>query len=275
MLDSNNNEPKFYSCRYDAAFKEVFLNDKNRDLLKAIIESVIGEEIIIEKTSNVELLDGNVNVRKKRIDARVKATGKVVEIEVNTETDNEYKPRNVAYIGNIYSKYTFRGDRYDENTDIIQINFSYGISNKEYIREYFIQDKSGNKFVKNFKIYEVNMQKVKETWYNNAERDKFKYLSMMDLSKEELEKIPKGEDVIMDKYKKEIIDKNDDPLFQEFMSREEDERKMFNTKLYNAEEKGRASGIKETAKNMLKDNLDLNTISKYTGLTIKEIETLR
>ena len=79
----------------------------------------------------------------------------------------------------------------------------------------------------------------------------------------------------MDKYKKEIIDKNDDPLFQEFMSREEDERKMFNTKLYNAEEKGRASGIKETAKNMLKENLDINLISRTTGLTIKEIETLR
>ena len=43
-------------------------------------------------------------------------------------------------------------------------------------------------------------------------------------------------------------------------------------------EKGISQGSQqkaiETAKNMLKDNLDIQTIMKYTGLSIKEIQTL-
>ena len=38
---------------------------------------------------------------------------------------------------------------------------------------------------------------------------------------------------------------------------------------------GKTAGIIETAKNMLADNLDIDTIIKYTGLTKKEIETLQ
>ena len=56
------------------------------------------------------------------------------------------------------------------------------------------------------------------------------------------------------------------------------EELLRNTELYNAEQKGIKHGIKEkaieTAKNMLKDNLSIDMISKYTGLDIKEIEKL-
>ena len=37
---------------------------------------------------------------------------------------------------------------------------------------------------------------------------------------------------------------------------------------------GKKKGIIETAKNMLKDRLDINLISKYTGLPKEEIEKL-
>ena len=37
---------------------------------------------------------------------------------------------------------------------------------------------------------------------------------------------------------------------------------------------GEMNKAKEMARNMLKDNVDMNTISKYTGLTIKEIQKL-
>ena len=38
---------------------------------------------------------------------------------------------------------------------------------------------------------------------------------------------------------------------------------------------GRDEGIKETALKMLKDNLDLDTISKYTELSIEELKSLQ
>ncbi len=54
---------------------------------------------------------------------------------------------------------------------------------------------------------------------------------------------------------------------------------MRNTELYYSEKKGREEGVKEnkieTARNMLKENLDLNLIEKITGLSKSEIEKLK
>ena len=64
------------------------------------------------------------------------------------------------------------------------------------------------------------------------------------------------------------------------------EELLRNTELYNAEQKGikqgKKDGIKEgikqkaieTAKNMLKENISIDIISRVTGLDIKEIEKL-
>ena len=38
---------------------------------------------------------------------------------------------------------------------------------------------------------------------------------------------------------------------------------------------GRNDAVLETAKNMLKDNINIKSIMKYTGLTKKEIEKLK
>ena len=44
--------------------------------------------------------------------------------------------------------------------------------------------------------------------------------------------------------------------------------------LKQGKEEGLKQGKEEMARNMLKDNVDINTISKYTGLTIEEIQEL-
>ena len=114
------------------------------------------------------------------------------------------------------------------------------------------------------------MKKLLKLWYSNSkEKEKFKYLIMMGLEKDELDSIPKG-DTIMNKYKDKITKLNEEPKFQEYMTKEEDDRKMFNTKMNYAKK----TGIEYTAKNMLKENLDIALISKVTGLTEEEIKNL-
>ena len=53
------------------------------------------------------------------------------------------------------------------------------------------------------------------------------------------------------------------------------EEKLRITELEQAREKGKKESILETARNMLKDNLDIEMINKYTGLTKEEINNLR
>ena len=93
----------------------------------------------------------------------------------------------------------------------------------------------------------------------------------------------------------EIKRVNSNPEFREYMSAEEDNRKIENTRLHEAEERGYAEGIEEgleqglsqgleqglsqgrieSAQNMINYGLDSDTIVKYTGLDKEVIESLR
>ena len=72
---------------------------------------------------------------------------------------------------------------------------------------------------------------------------------------------------------------NKDPEFREYMSAEEDARKMENSHLDEARAEGKTEGINERnveiAKNMLNEGINLNTIVKCTGLTEDEINSLK
>ena len=82
----------------------------------------------------------------------------------------------------------------------------------------------------------------------------------------------------MSKFKDEVESLNENPDFQDFMSEEEDKEMMQNTIMNKRIEEGRNEGIRETkletAKKMLKDKLSIDMISKYTGLSEKEIRSL-
>ena len=98
---------------------------------------------------------------------------------------------------------------------------------------------------------------------------------MLTLDREELEEFSVGDERIME-YKKRVEKLNSDPEFMVFMSREEDQRKTENT-LRNIvnEQSQELSNIKvDTARKMKNENIDVETISKVTGLSIEEIQNL-
>ena len=83
-------------------------------------------------------------------------------------------------------------------------------------------------------------------WYNEDEEmiEKYKYIIMMNLDVENLSKLSKKSKVV-GKYMEEIERVNQDPKFIEYMSTEEDERKMMNTMLKRAREEGLEEGLEQ------------------------------
>ena len=91
----------------------------------------------------------------------------------------------------------------------------------------------------------------------------------------------------MKKIKDEVNRVNDENYFANFISVEEDERKIRNTYYANGVEEGEARGEKrgekrgkekallETAKNLLKYGMPINDIVKNTGLSKKKIKSLQ
>ena len=282
---------KFYSCRYDKTFKEVFLNSKNEDLLESLLEDILKVKIEIKKILPTELITGNNIIKSKRVDALILATNKKIEIEINASINEYVYIRNTAYICNIYSTNALVGDSYNKDIDIIQINLTWGLDYEESKREFRISDKNGNVYVKNLLIMEINMEYYKKIWYSKDEKKikENELLVMLDLNEGELKKMPKS-DKISEKYVESVTILNNDPFFQEYMSHEEDQRKMQNSLIREAEGTGYEKGIKLgeekglklgqeqekicIAKRLLNMHMNKEDIIKATGLTLEEINKI-
>ena len=274
---------KFYSCRYDRTFKEVFLNPKNEDLLKALLEDILKVKIEIKKILPTELIVGNNIIKSKRVDALILAINKKIEIEINASINEYVYIRNMAYICNVYSTNALVGDSYNQNIDIIQINLTWGLDYEESKREFRISDKNGNVYVKNLLIMEINMEYYKKIWYSKDEKKikENELLVMLDLNEGELKKMQKS-DKISEKYIESVIIVNNDPFFQEYMSHEEDQRKMQNSLIREAEDTGYEKGIKlgeekgkiDIAKSLIQSGMSLKEVSKHTKIDISKLKKM-
>ena len=270
--ERRENVETFHTCRNDRAFKEVFLNPDNSDLLKALLEFILKIKIDKLEIKKTELLSGNVNIKDKRVDAIVHTGNKKIEIEINSQNKDYLHTRSTAYICNIYQSNASVGDTYNEDTDIIQVNLTWGLGrNNDEMKIYKIMNEKGELYVKNFIIYEINMDYYDKIWYSKNEEEikRNQYMIMLDLDKKELKNMPK--DKIVDKYITNVTIVNDDPEFQKYMSEEEDKKKIQNSLLSEAKEEG----ISQVAKNLLSMNMPLGDISKATGLSIENLNELK
>ena len=255
------------------------LNEKNKDLLKLLLEHILKVEINNIEISPNERNSRNIKIKRKIYDALLTTNIGKIEIEVNSNIDSYVHPRNMAYISDLYSHHTLIGESYDEDTQIIQINFTYGLmkkKEKKAYREYYIQDKEGKKFVKNFKIIEINMDYYNKIWYDKKEKEieKEKIIVMLGLDKKELKELSKEDKVVL-KYMEELERVNRNPEIWEYMSREEDERKIMNTKIKEGFKEGIKTEQKNIATNLIKMNMSTDDIMKATGLSKKEIKKLK
>ena len=282
---------KFYTCKSDRAFKEVFLKKNDSEPLQALLELILEIKIDYLEIKKTELLSGNVNIKDKRVDAVVYAGNKKIDIEINSQDKDYVKPRNTAYICNMYQSHTLVGELYDEKTDIVLVNLTWGLGSKESKKtKYMIMSEDGKQYVKNFIIYEINMDYFDKLWYSKNEEEikKNMYLIMLNLDKKELEAMPKDKrDKIVDKYITNVTIVNDNPEFQKYMSEEEDKRKIQNSLISEAKNEGYTSGVNDgisqgiseekvnIAKNMLRKNVSMEDISDITGLSIEEIKNIK
>ena len=254
-------------------------------MLKDLLELILEVKIQDIKLNSVERNTGNLELRRKIYDALLTTNIGKIEIEVNANNKKHIHPRNMAYICDLYSHSTLVSESYDEDTKYIQINLSYELSKKiRPISVYKIRNEDGKLFVKNLEIVEVNMDYFVNLWYDKTDKnliEKNKLLIMLGLEEEELKEFS-NEYKEVNRFMGELNKVNADPKFREYMSEEEDQRKIFNSRIKCATEEGIQLGINqgisqskiEIARNLLKDNIDISLISKYTNLSVEEIKKL-
>ena len=118
------------------------------------------------------------------------------------------------------------------------------------------------------------MDLLLNVWYykDKKEAQKYSHFLMLGLDKKDLNYLCKKEGhEYMKKYMKNVEELNEDSEFVNVISPDKDNEMVINT-LKNEAIK---EGIFETAKKMLDDNLSIDMVSKYTGLTKEEINSLK
>lgn len=281
MRKKNNMAKEFYKASNDSVFKAIFCNKSNKDLLEKLIEVSIKKKVKVNDPLMQEVLKPSVFIKNKTLDVLTESTDKKSKynIELNVGHYDGLNNRNAGYIFSKYSEDVKVSENYNNMRNFIQINLTSGLGiDYELVNTYkLIDPKTGNYFIKNLTIYEFYLDKIKDTCYTKGEKE-YKILAALCCDKEELHELCKG-DKVLEKLEREVIKLNKDPEFIEFLSAEEDAKKVHNTLMNNAKEEGLAEGIEQNkitiAKNMLKDNIPIDTIIKYTTLTKDEIESLK
>ena len=281
----NCNGNKFYTAKFDRVFKTIFCDEDNPSLLKELLERIFKKKIESIEFLRSELPVVSVIDRSKTVDVLVKVDNEYLHIELNCNYKNYLHTRNFIYFTNIYSRKTVRGKKYDFKTKFIHIDFTYGLSKDiDDVTYYYVMNDKNKKYIDNFEILEYNMDKITNYWYNlDMEKVKeYKHLIMLDLEKDDLDKISNGDDFV-EAYEDKVTDLNNQETFRSFMSYEEDQELIQNTEKAMAYEEGTKNGVSqgikqeklEIAKNLLSlGTLSIEDISKATGLDTNTLQKL-
>ena len=264
----------------DTMFETMINNESRKKYAVLIIASVLKrdyDEIYdsIEYVKNK--LDKQLDIEKGReVDFICKLKDEYIGIEMNNNYSKEAYERNISYAMGIYKSKEIRGSRYSFNK-VIQINinnFTFENNNKE-VEEYALRNQDGEYLTEKIKIINIYLPNIRKKYYNKEELNELDKV-MLVLNEEDnnnLSKLYKGERVMEDYIKDaKRASINDD--IAGLYDKELHEELLRNTELYNAKQKGIRENKIETAKNMLKESISIDIISKVTGLTKEEIEKL-
>ena len=297
-------ERKIIPMIYDEVFKSVLQDKESEGYLVDIINNVTGIKKDYMKGNivfkNVELPKNSVGEKGKATDLIVEIKENIINLEMNKNYYEGLYDKNDSYLEKIKEGSITRGQIYPRRKKIIQINFdNFKIFDERIIIKFEMIDKERglvrSKYVYNsdVEIYHVNLQKIKEKYYNKEKLSRFeKELLMMTLDDErELKDVSKGDkemEYVAKKISKVSKEEEMQGIYdieerQEFIQNRIREYAMIDGYKEGYDEgtkKGIEEGIKkgvsttkkEIAIEMLKNGIDYDTIEKITKIKKEDLK---
>lgn len=268
----------------DIVFKSILKKDRKHVIVRVIVKELLGLELFDIKEKDSGFTAKGKNQRGEACDYMVTVDGKTISLECNKNYDNRLLARNISHL---------RRAIIQEDFEIVQINIdNYDIGGQDkIIYGYCLREVEGQgkEIYENLiKIFHINMPKLEEVVYNKGKLSEFEKICMIfkTRDKEMLEELLKGDEEFME-LKKAIEDiSSDEDLYEKYTKSEleyiveaeirakELAEKLAEEKAEEKAEKLAEEKAKEMASKMLKDNIEIKNIAKYTGLSKEEIEKL-
>ena len=272
---------------YDRAFKSVF--KINLDILKDFLKVTI--PININDNDSINLLDSEIpvtskNEYKRTVDILVVINNKIfIDVEMNKSKFEYVSERNFSY-GDIIST---RVIEMGEDINNLKYKYVYQLNLNESPYEDILEDDIVLYGLKTHKIYNSNrhtltksLELYRNLYYNEGDRSKEVIWYTMFTARTFTELYELARQVLdedkVEKLMEAVIDMSKDGFMIHEWQKEKMDALVKLNEMEGAKEEGKNLGIEERtieiAKNMLKEKIDEDVISRVTGLTIQDIQTL-
>ena len=288
---SNNIEVKKLN---DYFIRYFFGSEGDEDLLLSFINAVMIDSnfatFVSVEIINPFNLSEKANNKESIVDLKaITEDGTIVIIEIQTYSTKNFFERTLYYWSKNYSSTLKKGDDYPELKPVISINLIDDIlfdkTDNRMHTCYLLKEKNSNKILTDhIQLHYVEIPKFDEN--ANIKRELKNCILFLKSNKEEDMSQLLKEDTIFEKaMKKYNYFTDNEDLLNEYDKREA--YLFYQASLMRGSRKdgfeegikeGKLAGIKEgkisMAIAMKKDGADINLISKYTGLSIEEINKL-
>ena len=275
-------ETKFIPLKFDLLFKKVFGDEKDLIPIKKLLKEILNIESEKITILNSELIGEPYKDKFIRVDLIVELyDGTKVNVEINTNVSKYIVDRNFYYMCRNISKDLNIGEEYKSMHKHIQINFDFEGYHKKPIMTYeMIERETKERLTDLIKIIRIDVPYYTKMCYTKDAKtlDSItKFIGLFGIEEKNIaNKLSEG-DKDMEDIVKRIEKYSDDDVMGAYNYRLF-EKEILEEKIDNAKEQGYENGSQnktiEIARNMLKENISSDVISKVTNLSIEEINKL-
>ena len=161
---------------YDISMKAIFTDEVN--ILAKMVSDITGidykllENNVVLETNEIPV--NRKNVKTKRCDFILKIDeDNVLNLEINTSYYPEVVIKNLSYIFGIYSRSAKKGENYNENILIRQVNLNcYKENDSKPLYKYtLLEEETHQLYSKSISIFDLNVAKCSEIYYNFSEKE--------------------------------------------------------------------------------------------------------
>ncbi len=271
---------------YDRAFKSTFKSNLN--ILKHILNASL--PITISKEDKISLLDSEMPIINKKeheqiVDIFVVINNTIyVDIEMNRSKFENVFERNTKYKNRMSNVIFEKG----ENLKELKTKYLYQLNLNASPNEEILEDTIVMYGLNTNKIYSSkesviikSLERYRDLYYNGVRDKKVIWLTIL-TARNFSELYELASQILDEEELKKLMEASINMSKDGFVLHAWQKEKMDALVKYNeieeATNKGKAEGIKENtieiAKKLLKENIDVETISKTTGLTKEDIQKL-
>ena len=277
---------KLLNPKNDYVFKRLFGSVGNETITKNLLSCILQQNItdvqldcnpILEKN----LLDDKVGILD--IKAKIDNTTNI-DIEMQVTDHKNIEKRILVYLSKMYTKTIKKSQDYNSLEKCIAIlitNYNIDIIKNipKYITKWNIREEEYQKIVLTdvMKVYIIELNKFKdykEKSNHNSLNSWIEFIEspeVVDMSNKEIQKAKKVlEEISQDEHEQYLAELREKYIMDQKAIEDAGYDKGLKADL----EQGITHGIKKIAKKMLNEKIDLDTISRITGLSIQELENL-